>query len=500
MEEIFKISTDDWKQGISTSEYNGPVLSTETGGFSAAGLLDSSDNKYYRGLLSGQPPSNTYSPPGGDFALASTEVVDQNSPFNKKFYYIGSGGHLYSLKAKDDGTNNITDHRSGTQISDPANGIATFQPQGGTKYLYYAQNNQIGRWDLSGSYPTGWTDDWQTGVETTIEKPMHRFFDNLYFGNKNTIGRIGDDGNGGVTFQSDVLDFSSDFEVKTMTNDGRYLVIGITDRRNITGGTSTDTGTGKSRVLFWDTNSDSWNKEWDVPGSQGIVSMRAVNNKVFILDQAGLYITSYNNSPELVVDGTAGIGTGVFRSDGGSSEVYNNDQMTVFRQGVIWKDTKKVAFYGKPYPDFEEGLHILHDNVGAFSDTFLGVGGGSDPEIWLTGNSVNVLPYSSVSGNGSTHMETRFIDMQDRYDVSKIETVFGKSTTFDVTVTVKAIDRNLDETTLGSFDVADSSAKPEEEIYINADWRTSHMKLRYEFDTDEGASIKAIRVHGDKLD
>jgi hypothetical protein len=207
-------------------------------------------------------------------------------------YYFGDAGHLYE---HDISGATVTDKRDDTPITDAANGLAIFQPRDGTKYLYYWQKTQIGRWDLSGTHPTGWEDDWATGLNDTTWHPTHRLFDREYYGNGNQIGYIGDDGAAAEVHVPDALDLDVGARVNCLSDDGVYLVAGISNNTStVINNIST------SKVIFWDGNQSSWQREWDIPDSV-ILSIKRRGAVMEVVCSAGIYAFTFSEPPQLVL-------------------------------------------------------------------------------------------------------------------------------------------------------------------------------------------------------
>src|SRR3990167_4166702 len=155
----------------------------------------------------------------GGSEVVDTPISGAREPTTGAISYLwvlGDEGHIYR---KDNGETAPVDFGASNQISNPAIGLAVFQPAGGTKYLYYWQNQQIGRVALTTTpavRATGWTDNWQTGLENTNIHPAHILRDGVYFGNDYYIGFIRDNGAGDVTYKDDALNFPQVYRVHAL--------------------------------------------------------------------------------------------------------------------------------------------------------------------------------------------------------------------------------------------------------------------------------------------
>lgn len=413
MEKLIDIGPEDFINGISLGEHlpSKAVLSENTLGTCAV------YNDYLKmGLMQAGPAANN---------TGSTVVVDtilagavNSSGGTNTLYTIGHSGHLYSLDTSSPDTT-PTDHRSGTPITNPVNGLEVYQPTGGTRYLYYWQRTQIGRWNMSGSYPTGWTDNWQTGLQDTYEHPTHRFLDRIYYGNKDRIGMIGDDGGGAETHSSNVLDFPSDYEVKSITNDGYYLVVALS-RQTVSGVSTQNVG---AKIIFWDTVSSSWQKEWDLPDSTGIISIRHKNGRIYVLETNTLSVCSFGIPPTVVRNLAGGLRVSVNYG----STAANHQRMETYKDGVLWIDNDAaLAHYGKLHPSLPDALNVPFSG---FTSPSAILPMASTNRIFVGGASkfypVPTSPSGTASANTTLNIETRYFDLKDSYDIERIDVIFG---------------------------------------------------------------------------
>jgi len=249
------------------------------------GITESTDNWLLRaGPLASDLDS------GGTVVVdnAIARAIDYGS--STYLYLMGDTGHFYQVTA----ALGVTDLKSGGAISDVANGMVIY-PVGGTKYCYYFQKTQIGRFDLSSTFvdnyvaASGGTVT-LSGIHSTTMHPTHRFHDRVYWGNLSSVGSIKDDGTNGVTFSSNDLDIPADSIITAISDDGIYLAIAITDNTSFVGSTLAD-----CRILFWDTSSDSWQREYRIP-DQFIHSLTRQGNTIIAQGKRGIYQVSFDGS------------------------------------------------------------------------------------------------------------------------------------------------------------------------------------------------------------
>ena len=178
-----------------------------------------------------------------------------------------------------------------TAALDYNNGIELFQPKGGTRKVYYWQNNQIGSSIASFSSPN---DAEFTGLENAPH-PTHKMFDEVYYGNGSKVGLLKDDGAGGVTNQLNVLDLPADNTITSITDDGQSLVI------------AAKVGTNRAKVYFWDKASSSWQREHDLGDVNGQVGRSnhpiifQAFNAILAITNRGVSIFDMYTTPQVII-------------------------------------------------------------------------------------------------------------------------------------------------------------------------------------------------------
>lgn len=341
MEKILSLSSKDFVTGIAQGAH-----STNTGLWHKAnGIFP------FNGRLSNENV-NIYTLMAGDGGAAVATITGSiiasvNDPENVDTYYMDDDGSIYQ------NTSSVI-----TGLTTPGKGgLAIFQPRSGTKYLYYWHNTQIGRYgDLDGS-PTA-TSNWATGLTSTALRPVHTLFDVVYYGNGDKIGSISDQ-SGTATNNSNVLDFPSEFTVVDITDDGFYLVAGITNA--VTG------NFGVNKVIFWNQLDPSWNKEWIIPDDY-ITNVESVGGIIYIIGKTTLWRCTFNSPPEPV------------RFIRRPVQGYPNASLS-YQGLLLWGDIDgRVNSYGKWSPDapraffkpFDMGTSAGVSALGIHTTTFSG--------------------------------------------------------------------------------------------------------------------------------
>lgn len=410
------LTTEHWLTGV------GPYAHAQKGGifYKAYGvtalIVPGGTESSQNGLLRGGPiPTD----------LTSTVVVDApvgkarlyTAGGNAYLYMLGAGGHFYQLNGL---TSAITDLRptggSPGPISSPANGVGVFQPIGGTQYTYYTQETQIGRGKLLDSSPA-FTDNWLTGLDSTTQHPIHRYFDALYFGNNNKVGSITDDGSGDSAGNLNVLDVPTDSIITALSDDGIYLAIGITNNIQSTAAFS------DTKVLFWDGSSDSWLREYPIDDPL-ILSLTRVGNVVIAQGINGLYQVSFSGGvKKLLARATGPFTTGSNRQLGPAvSGTYN-------QLGYVFGARDLVHTFGALDPSVPAALmtpieattNDLYDISLVETQLTAGV-------IYVATTQPKLLKYvfsNGVAGQTGVSAQTVYIQLQEKVQVNRIDVILG---------------------------------------------------------------------------
>ena len=289
------------------------------------------------------------------------------------------------------------------RISNIARTASDFQQTIAQRLLYYFQQSQIGSWDMTGTYPTGWSDGTITGLESTPYHPSHQLFDGIYYGNKFNVGRLYDSGAGTASNDAAALDLPTDLTITCLSDDGQNLVIGAT--KNL--GSSTIFS--ESKVYFWDTNANSWQKEYSIP-SPTINALGKIGTTLYALCGKDLYAFNFSTPPVLV------------RSVGENDmpQFAQSQAIDTLGEGIIWGGVGTLQSFGKLSPEaknaFWEPFTGVSDTVSmiftdAKSDTmFVGT---STPKLWRYNTATN--------GYNAETLQTIFFDLKARYKVQQLE-------------------------------------------------------------------------------
>jgi hypothetical protein len=401
-----------WLSGIAPSAHTG------TGGifFKADGITPLYDAggtaSTENGLLQAGATPTSWTLSDIPFASTATSYAGAAA-----LYILGAAGHLYSKAV---GAASPTDLRSGTPISNPANGITVWGPAGVAPKLYYWMQAYIGTWDLSGSYPTGWNDTAYAitqGANSATLKPVHQFVGNVYYGNGDRIGSLVDDGAMGITHASNALDFPTRKLATSITDDSRYLVIATTE--NVVG----ESLFARNTFYFWDTFSTSWQAEWDVYDPY-IWKVLKIGRAIYAFGQYGIYQVTFDGGVKKILSRFIGMGTAADLQIGygaNRATIYNNDAL------LMGTDTTLDTF-GKLSPDVPTA-HLKPFKIPS--------GGGRPTMLSSSLDAGRVYVGTSASKlygfdfNGATHdtgntAQTVYIPLEEAVCIDRIDLIFAE--------------------------------------------------------------------------
>ena len=335
MQELVKLTEKEFLTGLSATQH------LSTGGLfkNMSGLTTTRDYRLLNSDLGILQAHNTLTQVLNINNKALSYTTDENNA------YISTTDGIYKISN--------TNIAVATQLFSNINltgDMEIFSPKDtNIKNLLYAQNNAIGLYgDLNGA-PTN-NDTWfTTGIENTSIRPMHKLWDEVYFGNKNKIGRIKDDLNGGMLQESNVLDFENTMHVTAISDDGEYLVVGLVDNTDIH-------QKGKTIIRFWQINQPSWTYEYELPEAY-IYDIKRVGNVVYILSPNGLYYTARGTAPRMIIP------------------LNLNTESNIQRIGdaVIFPYGKNVTSFGKIFHEIPTAWHSLAYSVNEINKVFSGI-------------------------------------------------------------------------------------------------------------------------------
>jgi hypothetical protein len=262
-------------------------------------------------------------------------------------------------------------------------------------YLYYTQNDQIGRYGPLSGTPS-FDDDWQTGLNSTVNTgfaPIITFKEGFAVGHGNKVGWWD-----GAVWNDEALVLPAELNVRSFTKTDQYIVIGAWRGNSVT-----DSEDGY--IFVWDSLSDTFNDF--APTDGGLNAMCYSRNKLLSIHGHQGYIYT-DSAPFNKVHQIPKIG---FQQ---SVEVYPGAMSTWKGQtyfgvsdGSNSEEMRGVYSYGSKSQLFRDALNY------AFSIS--------------TGNSGSTVQISAVKGFGNE----LYIAWRDgtSYGVDKIDNTSAFATT-----------------------------------------------------------------------
>ena len=405
---ILTLTAKDFLTGIAPSAH------TERGGlfFKADGVTPVYDPggtaSVENGLLQAGPtPTDFTASVVVDVPFASVSGVASDF-----WYMLGASGHFYS---KGLAAAAVSDERDGTPITDPANGIVIWAPAGGTNYPYYCTKTTVGKWDGTAE-PGGFTDDFFTALDLTSTKlhPMHPFVGNVYIGNYSKVAALLDDGAAGIATNANVLDIKNTELITSLADDGTYLVIAST--ANISGGSRF----ARNTIYFWDTNSSSWQREYEIR-DPFIFALKKVGNTIYALGQYGIWEVSFDGVKK-VLSRSIGFGTVAdFLAGYGSSRatVYNHEALifatdtTIDTFGKLSPELPFAYYKSFKVPSGRPSLVDANFDVGR---VFVGT---TTPKLYA-------FDFNGATRDTGVLAQTIYIPLKTKTEIERIDVVFGE--------------------------------------------------------------------------
>ena len=417
---------------------------------------------------------------------ATVRVAGSNSG---SLFAIGEAGHLYSLDLQNSILTDIRPDLIGGAGNNTATGISIYKPQDSTEYLYYFLKTAIGRWDLINTVAGGgFQDAWETGLENTLHHPNHFFKGDIFFGNKNMIGRIYNISGSGATVATTAvglaLTLAADFTVTCIDDDGDYLIAGIT-KNAVASNLRADT-----RIIFWDTVSQKFNKEWLLPDPT-IIGIKKFEEGHLAFGSRGIYYFSIGRKPKRLKNFGTGQALGVgfpFAVD------YLGD-------GLLWGggDTY-LNFYGK----------LIADVPRAYFQPFYGSSGQATyvnsidvVNKVLVATAAPALYSFTLSDSGSTssaQIETIYFDLKGEWNVELADIILAEPLAVGDSMTLQyQTDEDTAAADFGTiaYDANLDDPVPRRRIQLSPGNQIQATHLKYLFNPTAGnVKIKSITTYG----
>lgn len=404
--------------------------------------------------------------------------TDVSTTGTENLYIWDDAGNIYCKPLSDDTT--FTDHFL-TGLT-PANGIFVMKHAAGGVFPYLFSTTGISQYDKSGPTLISQT----TALQNTPWHPTHRLFDRVYFCDGRYISYAMDNGStNAITVTTQVLDFPPDYRANALSDDGTYLVVGISTVF------STDTlARGHSKVIFWDTNQDSWQREWIIPDA-AILSIQRVGTAMMAVTTRGLFAFTFNTPPQQLLPYL----TADYAPNYSWPTQFAAD---VVGESILFGGDSSITSFGKASPNIPNALTRPYAGFSGFVSMVATSAKTSRVFVGTTNSKLYViLPGSPPLLTGVT-AETIYIDLKRWWQIGKIVLEFDGqlATGDDVSVSVEGDDATS-STTFGSATYAANGAIRTKEMYGSKEARK--LKLIINFNGG-AASIRNIQVWGDPIE
>ena len=426
MKQIFQFSADDFmKQGVSTGKH------TTEGGlfFQAYGI----DPFIVPGLLQSGISASQF---------ANTIVNNDAMTYFLPSVSAGVGGDYVFGIGSNGTTASIYRIDSGYGVSAMA-GLTASQALGFESFngnIYYSMNATIGQLTNFNNVvaDASWNSQLMglTASAAGTEHPLHSFITDLYIGDGYRLHSYD-----GATKTAEAQVFPTDYTIIDIDDDGSYLVIAAI-KKGRTGLTKTI-----NKIYFWDTLSDGWNGEWEIPeGKLTGISKSGNGNEMVAFTGQGMYAFSISNAPQLIIPG----------SDSAYYPVSSNDLSpfsgAIQHQGgcLTWASGGHILKYGKIFNNLK---NILTYPVTLANIKSIYV----DAYNRIIASTTDKKIYSITSTNGTGTLKTGSINLPQPTLIQKIKVYTKYVLTAGQSIQVQisneavgtiAIDRTFDSSTV----------------------------------------------------
>lgn len=488
MRKILDLSEMNFMTGIApSSQVQNKGLWHKAKGINFAGDIFGESNT--TGLLQAGPALTELTV--SDIPIAWTTDVTGTS--NEYMYIWGKDGYLHRIDLVAGTITNRNTVASVSGMTNGANGIFLVNHSDGKKKVWYFRTDGIGYYGDINATPSFNNGTYTSSIQTTTDHPVEKIFDVWYFGNGRYIGSCIDDGSGGLTVSPTELDFDADYVTKTISSDGTFLVAGITKTK------TTDTlAHGDTKIIFWDMNSSSWDREYVIPDA-AINSIRRVGSHMEALTTRGVFVFTFNSPPTQALPYLPA-------ADIPDYQYPTHAAADVLGEAMLFGGSNRISMFGRPSPDQPYAYLQPISGVGANATVTMVATRAKTGNVYIgavdtTGSPTGKLflaQWSNATHITGVSAETIFIDLGRWYQVGKIVLSFdgqlasGDSINIDVQP-----DSATSATDWGTASYATHGAIRSKELYNSKEAR----KLKAIINFNGGSPrIRNIEVWGDPIE
>lgn len=336
---------------------------------------------------------------------------------NAALCVLGSSGRFYLVFA--DNTYDIVRPQSVlTALTNPTGGMAPVTDSGGNSYLFLCLRQMLVRWDLNiADSATHWNDS-SNGLSNTNHHPMHRVFDQTYFGNGRYLGSIphGALQNQSTTLvnvQFQLIDFGADQTVTAIGDDGRYAVVAMSRQFDETTSATTD-----ARIVWYPNVGINWDWEVTLKGERAVRQIIRNALGTFAICEQNTYQLAFGAQPKLVrpydvADSPGGAFNAIAQGVGPRANcAAPMGDSTIFG--------KRGAVFGKRYPT--EKVTFSHPLQGHTSDISMIVPDFVKDKVFVGTEDSKFWVYDlTAAGATSGSWVTRWFDLKTPHLLTKIQ-------------------------------------------------------------------------------
>jgi hypothetical protein len=380
-------------------------------------------------------------------------------------YGISDKGNLYKVNTASNAVTDVTDQIN--NVASVGQGIDIGEGLGASAVgMCYTENIMV----RGNKIPPAVASDVSAGSLTTSPyHPVHFAFDkNFYIGDINELDKW--NGCATATTTQGVLDLSSDLTITNITDDGYYLVVGATNNPTQT------VGRGVSKVLFWDTWSPSWNREWAIP-DRTITALLRKGRTIYAFGGRCLWELSYDNEPKAL-----------FTNDQVYLQPYIGGVGIIDGQ-LIWSSNTNLATYGTPDSRLSPILATPYGGMTAPN----GVGAIQKNKLYV-GDNKKLL--SLNTGNYGATATTSLIDLKNTYKIVGVKIVTKALASGD-SLTVNVMNEAGTNIITGTFSYTQDGAVGSKKIWTLSTASVLADQIIIQLAFTGAVKIKRIDVFGE---
>jgi hypothetical protein len=309
----------------------------------------------------------------------------------------------------------------------------------------------------------------------------------VYFCNGASVGQAQDDGAGGLTVVGHALDLETDDRVNCLSDDGTYLVAGVTKNTTVDPATA-----GHSKIIFWDTNQSSWQREWPIPDST-IIAIRRIGTAMIAVTPNGLFAFSFTSPPQQILPYFA---SSSFTPD---YNVPGQSAVDVLGEAILFGGNDIVSTFGKLTPAMPNAFFQPFSLPTTNEAVTLVVASSRKDRMWVgtNGNKLYRIPLDVAGSANGQSAETIFIDLKRWWQVGRIVVEFEGQLTDDDTFVVDMRPDDASQYYFAGQVAANNGGIRVKEMYTTLEAKTLSLKLTW---GAGAARIASISAYGDPIE